>query len=439
MFKPDRWQGLGCLFRSGKKDRPQIINRKHHSISHDDISPNALKVLYRLNNAGYEAYLVGGGVRDMLLGFHPKDFDIATNASPVEIRKLFRNSRLIGRRFRLVHVVFPNEIIEVSTFRANVEEFLKRESLNNKIKMAQPSILLEEDNTYGTIEEDTWRRDFTVNALYYSITNFSVVDFIGGMKDLRKGLIRMIGDPTQRYHEDPVRLLRAVRLAAKLNFKIHSDTEEPLLRLHNLLWHVHSARLFTETLKFFFKGYAYRSYQLLMRTNYMRVLFPDVVAFLERNCHSYYQNLIEFALKATDERYYKNQTLNPGFLLAIFLWPVVKGLMEQHFEKHKRLFPSLYYSINHALYLQARTLTIPRRLTIMMRSVWMLQYHLERRRCNRVYRIAQQRFFRAAFDFLELRARAGEPLTEIVRWWRIFHDGNTKQREQLIDESKEYI
>lgn len=436
VFKPDRWQRLGCLFRSGKKDRPKIIERKNHLISHDDISPNALKVLYRLSNFGYEAYLVGGGVRDMLLGLHPKDFDIATNASPTKIRKLFRNSRVIGRRFRLVHVIFPSEIIEVSTFRANVEEFLKQELLdnNNKIKMVQPAILFEEDNMYGKIEEDTWRRDFTVNALYYRITDFSVIDFIGGMKDLRKGLIRMIGDPTQRYHEDPVRLLRAVRLAAKLNFEIHSDTKEPLLRLHHLLWHVHSARLFTEMLKFFFKGYAHRSYQLLMRTNYMRVLFPDVVAFLEKNRHSHYWNLIESALKATDKRYYKNQTLNPGFLLAIFLWPVVTGLMEEHFEKHKRFFSSLYYSINHVLYLQARTLIIPRRLTNMMRSVWVLQYHLERRRCNRIDRIVQQRFFRAAFDFLELRARAGEPLTEIVRWWRVFHDGNTKQREQLIDE-----
>ena len=434
MFKSDHWQGFEFLFRSRKKDRPQIIKRKHHSISRDDISPNALKVLYRLSNSGYEAYLVGGGVRDMLLGLHPKDFDIATNASPAEIRKLFRNSRLIGRRFRLVHVVFSNEIIEVSTFRANVEEFLKEESLD-EIEIAKPAMLLE-DNTYGTIEEDTWRRDFTVNALYYNITNFSVVDFTGGVKDLRKGLIRMIGDPTQRYHEDPVRLLRAVRLAAKLNFKIHPDTEEPLLRLHNLLRHVPSARLFTEILKFFFKGYAYRSYQLLMRTDYMRVLFPEVVAFLEKNLHSHYWNLIEFGLKATDERYYKNQTLNPGFLLAIFLWPVVKGLMEQHFKKHKRLFSSLYYSVNHALCLQVQTLAIPRRLTIMMRSVWMLQYHLEQRRCNRIYRIAQQRFFRAAFDFLELRERAGEPLTEIVCWWRIFHDGNTKQREQLIDKLK---
>ncbi len=297
-------------------------------------------------------------------------------------------------------------------------------------------LMLVDDNTYGTIEEDAWRRDFTVNALYYNITNFSVVDFTGGMEDLQKGLIRMIGDPIQRYHEDPVRLLRAVRLAAKLNFKIHPDTEEPLLRLHNLLCHVPSARLFTELLKIFFKGYAYRSYQLLMRTNYIQALFPKMVTFLKKDRNSHYRSLIELALKATDERYYKNQTLNPGFLLAIFLWPVVQELMKQHFKKYKRLFPSLYHAINQALYLQIQTLGIPRRLIVVMRSVWLLQYHLERRRGNRIYRTANQRFFRAAFDFLELRERAGEPLTEIVCWWRIFRDGNTKQREQLIDELK---
>ena len=436
MFKPTYWGGLGRLFRSGKRGRPYIIRRRNHSISRDDISPNALKVLYRLSKAGYEAFLVGGGVRDMLLGLHPKDFDIATNARPLDIRKLFRNSRLIGRRFRLVHVFFPNEIIEVSTFRANAEEYLKEElDEMGESESLKPFILMN-DNTYGTIKEDARRRDFTVNALYYNITNFSVLDFADGIEDLRKGLIRMIGNPTQRYREDPVRLLRAVRLAAKLNFKIHPDTEAPLLQLHGLLRHVPTARLFTELLKIFFKGYAYRSYQLLMRTNYMRALFPEMIAFIEKDQNSRHQNLITLALKATDERYYKNQTLNPGFLLAIFLWPVVQELIKQHLNKHKRLFSSLYHGVNHALYLQTRTLAIPRRLTTMIRSVWLLQYHLERRRCNRICRIAQQRFFRAAFDFLELRERSGEPLTKIVCWWRIFRDCNTEQREQLINELK---
>ena len=436
MFKSNNWRGLGKLFHRQKKDRPRIVRRKNHSISRDEVSPNALKVLCRLNKSGYEAYLVGGGVRDMLLGLHPKDFDIATNARPQQVQKLFRSSRLIGRRFRLVHVYFPNEIIEVSTFRANMEEFIQEEPLAEN-KSARERMLLEDNNTYGTIEEDAWRRDFTINALYYNITDFSVVDFTGGIEDLNKRVIRMIGDPTQRYHEDPVRLLRAIRLAAKLDFKIHPDTEESLRRLHNLLRHVPSARLFTEVLKIFFKGHALRSYRWLLQTDYMQTLFPSTVAVLEKTRHSHYKSLLEFTLKATDQRYNKNRTLNPGFLFSIFLWPVVQELMQQHFKKYKRLFPSLYYGINMALRQQVETLAIPRRLTTMMRSVWLLQYHLERRRRSRIYHIAEQRFFRAAFDFLELRERAGEPLMETVCWWRVFRDGNQKQRKQLIDELNE--
>ncbi|WP_246168918.1 polynucleotide adenylyltransferase PcnB [Coxiella endosymbiont of Amblyomma sculptum] len=393
------------------------------SISHDEISSNALRVLYRLSKAGYEAFLVGGSVRDMLLGFHPKDFDVATNARPIEIRKLFGNSRLIGKRFRLVHVCFPNEIIEVSTFRAGTKEYRKNSSL-----------VLVDDNTYGTIEEDACRRDFTINALYYDVTNFSIVDLTNGMQDLKTGLIRMIGDdPSRRYQEDPVRLLRAVRLASKLNFKIHPNTEEPLLRLHNLLHYVPSARLFTELLKMFCKGHAHRSFQLLTYTNYMKALFPEMVDFLEKSQNPHYRNLIEYSLKSTDERYRKNLTLNPGFLLAIFLWPVVQELIDRNVRKNKRLFSSLYYGIQRTLNLQTKTLAIPRRLEKVMRSIWLLQYHLEQQSFNRISQISQERFFRAALNFLELREHTGAPLTAIVCWWRIFRDGSVEQRERLID------
>lgn len=437
MFKSTNWRGLGKLFRRGKKDQLRIVKQKNHSLLQNEISPNAFKVLYRLNKLGYEAYLVGGGVRDMLLGLHPKDFDIVTNARPQQIRKLFRNSRLIGRRFILVHVYFPNEIIEVSTFRANVKEFIQNESPTENKSVCERILL--ENNIYGTIEEDAWRRDFTVNALYYNITDFSVVDFTGGIEDLNKRIIRMIGNPTQRYYEDPVRLLRAIRLAAKLDFKIHPDTEESLRQLHNLLRHVPSARLFTEVLKIFFKGHAFRSYHWLLQTNYMQTLFPGTVTVLEKTRRSYYKSLFEFALKTTDQRYSKKKTLNPGFSFAIFLWPVVQELMQQHFEKYKRLFPSIYHGINIALRQQMETLAIPRRLTTMMRSVWLLQYHLERRRHSRIYHIVEQRFFKAAFNFLELRELAGEPLSEIVCWWRAFQNGNQKKREQLIDGLNEKV
>jgi poly(A) polymerase len=385
-----------------------------------------------LREGGYDAFLVGGGVRDMLLQLVPKDFDVVTNARPKEIRQLFRNSRLIGRRFRLVHVYFPNEIIEVSTFRTNAEELLKDQPLvENKTK--HPEMLLE-DNVYGTIEEDAWRRDFTINALYYNDASFTVIDYTGGFQDLKQRLIRMIGDPTQRYHEDPVRLLRAIRLAAKLDFKIHPDTKEPLVRLQHLLRHVPVSRLFDEVLKLFFEGYAYSTYQALMRLGYMHALFPQTTRVLEAEKTPYYSQLIELALHATDKRFANRQPLNPGFLFAVILWPVMQELLREHFQQHHKLFVAVYHGMNTALQEQVKTLMIPRRLTAMIRSMWTLQYHLERRRRNRIYRVLNQRFFRAALDFLQLRARVGEPLNEVVTWWFAFRDGDKERRAQLINE-----
>lgn len=238
--KIKRWLG------GRRRSLVSVIPRVAHSLSREKISPNALKVLYRLKQVGYASYLVGGAVRDLLLDRQPKDFDVVTDARPEAIRKLFVNSRIIGRRFRLLHVFFPEEIIEVSTFRANAQE--DDQSIHENDEAA---LMLASDNTYGTIEEDAWRRDFTVNALYYNIADFSVVDYTGGMNDLKNKTIRMIGDPVQRYHEDPIRLLRAIRLAAKLNFKIDLQTEAPLKNLSHLLQHVPESRLFDELLKLF--------------------------------------------------------------------------------------------------------------------------------------------------------------------------------------------
>lgn len=361
------WRRIKEAFnRQGRSQMPLIIDKHHHNISSDDISPNALKVLYRLQSLGYDAFLVGGSVRDLLLSRQPKDFDVVTNAFPETIRQIFRNSRLIGRRFRLVHVYFHSEIIEVSTFRANVEESLKDQYLSHT-KGKRPGMLLQ-DNTYGTIEEDAWRRDFTINALYYNIADGSVVDYTGGMKDLNSKIIRIIGDPTQRFHEDPVRLLRVIRMAAKLNFTIDANTEEPLLRLHNLLYHVPSSRLFIEVLKLFFEGRAHATYELLTKTGYMQALFLNDMG-LEQPNQKKYQRLIELAMQATDERFAGQRSLNPGFLLSVLLWPVVQGLLAEHFKKHGRLFPALHYSINVALEKECEPLLIPRRLTMMMRSV----------------------------------------------------------------------
>ncbi len=413
-------------FSHKKQQDAVVIERQDHKVSRKEISPNALKVLYRLNKAGHAAYLVGGGVRDLLLKRTPKDFDVATNAHPEEIRKIFRNSRLIGRRFRLAHVYFYDEVIEVSTFRANSGETAPIEEGEMPIMVS--------DNTYGTIEEDAWRRDFTVNALYYNIENFSVVDYTGGVLDLKKRLIRMIGDPVQRYHEDPVRLLRAMRFAAKLEFSIEEKTEEPLTKLANLLWHVAPARLFDEILKLFFEGNAAVTYKILVHYGYMRILFPETYHALQIRQQKADTQFILLAMQATDERFVNDQSLNPGFLLAVLLWPAVQLKVEQQRkEQGKRLHQVLHSSIEEVFNKQLETIMIPKRLNVMMGAVWLLQYHLMRRRDKRVYRTLSHRYFRAAYDFLELRVKSGEKEhEEVYQWWKRFQSADSQEQAGMV-------
>lgn len=429
-----KWRSLKKALHLKAKDQPVILTAQKHHLKDAKISRNAIKVMSRLRESGYEAYIVGGGVRDMLLDLPPKDFDVVTNARPKEIRQIFRNSRLIGRRFVLVHVYFSQEIIEVSTFRTNAEELLKEQPLVED-KPKRPE-MLSEDNVYGTIEEDAWRRDFTINALYYNDAENTVIDYTDGFHDLKERLVRMIGDPAQRYHEDPIRLLRAIRMAAKLNFKIHPDTKEPLLQLSHLLRHVPASRLFDEVLKLFFEGYAYSTYQLMLKLGYIKALFPQTARALEGAKKTYYTKLIEIALEATDKRFNQQQPLNPGFLLAVLLWPVMQELLQEHLQRHRKLFIAAHHGMSTALQEQMKTLMIPRRLTAMIRSMWTLQYHLERRRHSRIYRIFNQRFFRAAVDFLQLRVQVGEPLNECLQWWLKFREGDKQLRTQLMDELK---
>lgn len=429
-------KGLGSklakLFGAKQKGDALVIPRNQHKLSRKNISDNALKVLYRLKKAGYAGYLVGGGVRDLLLKRAPKDFDVATDGHPEALRKLFVNSCIIGRRFRLLHVFFPGEIIEVSTFRANAQEDASTEERED-----DAPLVIAADNTYGTIEEDAWRRDFTVNALYYNIADFSVVDFMGGMLDLKHRIIRMIGDPVQRYHEDPVRLLRAIRLAAKLRFKIHPQTETPLKELSGLLRYVPESRLFDEVLKIFFEGNAVSSYRYLQRYDYIEVLFPKLSAILRAKKNAQQAKLIELALKATDERFSDKRSLNPGFLLSVLLWPLVLKRLEENEKEFAHFYQALHHTIDEVITEQNTILRIPRRFTAMMRSIWMMQYQLVRRRGKRVYRTLRHRYFRAAFDFLVLRAQAGEPYQKEVDWWQEFQKANhTEQKEMVFELSK---
>ncbi len=422
---------LRQLFQSKDKHTPVIMPRREHRLSRQQVSQSALKVLYRLKEAGFAAYLVGGSVRDVLLQRTPKDYDVATDATPEQVREVFRNSRLIGRRFRIVHVYFHGEIIEVSTFRANIEESPKETDEDEKPAFARS------DNIYGTIEEDAWRRDFTVNALYYNIADFSIVDYTGGMLDLKRRLIKMIGDPVQRYHEDPVRLLRAIRLAAKLEFQIHSHTEAPLTPLSNLLGHVAPARLFDEMLKLFFEGYALPVYNRLVQYQYVGVLFPGMQVALKARKLKSDKQLIELAMQETDERFADGKSLNPGFLLSVILWPALQHELDKAEKESVHFYQALHHAIDAVHDSENQMVLIPKRFKAMMRSIWVLQYHLAARRGNRVYRLVHHRYFRAAFDFLALRAKVGDVDQGLVDWWDTFRHADEPVKTEMVDELKQ--
>jgi poly(A) polymerase len=398
--------------------RPQYWD---NPISEQHISTNALKVLSGLQEAGFAAYLVGGGVRDLLVNKIPKDFDVATNALPEQIRRLFRNSRIIGRRFRIVHVFYRQEIIEVSTFRAQISEPLVADARSARIH----------NNTFGTVEEDAWRRDFTVNALYYHPKKRQVLDYTGGMSDLQQKLIRIIGDPVQRFHEDPVRLLRAIRLAAKLQFQIHEDTETQLRQLPALLEHVAESRLFDEVLKLFFTGHAHLTYQKLLEYDYFSALFPQISAIMNLPGTEQTRAFIELSMHETDRRYQEQSSLNPGFLFAVLLWPAVQKILQENSQEKFHL--RLRHAVDQVLAKQAEVLTIPHRLLIMMRAIWLLQYYLTSPRKSRVYRTLYHRYFRAAIDFLRLRVQSGEPEQKMLSWWEAFRDADAPTRQQMLD------
>ena len=405
--------------------QPRIIPRSEHAISRANISSNALKVLYRLKGAGYDAFLVGGGVRDMLLGREPKDFDIATNARPEEVKKLFRNCMLIGRRFRLAHVRFEKEIIEVATFRAQGDGASDDEARTENGRILR-------DNVYGTLEEDAWRRDFTVNALYYNIQDFSVVDYVDGMADLQSGMLRLIGDPRQRYHEDPVRMLRAVRFAAKLGFRIHPDSEAPIFELAHLLEDIPSARLFDEILKLFLGGCAVQSFELLRHYGLFAYLFPQTEACLAQEREGFPLTLLIRALQNTDARIAEGKPVTPAFLYAALLWePLRQAMAGQEAEamgEIQALQQAAYAVEGQQL---ART-ALPKRFGVPMREIWTLQIRLRRTTGLRPLRLVEHPRFRAAYDFMLLRRDAGEDIGDLCQWWTEFQGLDDNERMKQV-------
>ncbi|MCY4154466.1 MAG: polynucleotide adenylyltransferase PcnB [Gammaproteobacteria bacterium] len=391
---------------------PDVIPRARHNISTSNISQGALKVLYRLKNAGYAGYLVGGGVRDLLLGREPKDFDVVTDATPEQIRELFRNSRLIGRRFRLAHVRFGAEIVEVSTFRA------PHHDSGDAGHVVDGRIV--RDNVYGSIDEDVWRRDFTVNALFYNIADESVVDYVQGMNDIKSGCIRLIGDPRRRFIEDPVRLLRAVRFATKLGFKISPETGSRIPELASTLGDIAPARLFEECLKMFFNGYALQTFEQLRRYDLFKELFPQTEEALTAQQGGFPYTFVANALRNTDDRLAQNKPVTPGFLIAALLWLPMEKLTREHIARGMNEMDAIMLAGDIVVSRQTRAIAVPRRFTSMARDIWQLQPRLTRRSNRRPHRLIENPRFRAGYDFLLLRAQSGESVNELAEWWTQF-------------------
>lgn len=402
-----------------RKGGPLIVPAGEHPVTRKQIGRSALKVLDKLHEAGHSAYLVGGGVRDALVGLKPKDFDVATDASPETIRALFRNSRIIGRRFRLVHVVYGREIIEVATFRA-----AHSQGEGGEIGKAGRIV---RDNVFGSIEEDAYRRDFSVNALYYNIADDSVVDYVGGLADLDAGLFRLIGDPVTRCEEDPVRVLRAVRLAAKLEFGIDQPTLSAMEQVRGELKSTPPPRLFEEVLKLFQGGYALRSFHSVREHDLLRYLFPLLDKRLKAG-DKRLESMLDAALTNTDRRVAQGKPITPAYLLAFMLWPDIAEQAYRDCASGMPINEALMLASDAVLSTQLRVISIPRRFSGPMKEIWLMQPRLERLKGGRALRLMEDRRFRAAYDFLCLRATIDDRLQASAKWWTHVQTLNEEER-----------
>jgi poly(A) polymerase len=449
--------------------KPRVIPRAEHTISRSHISPNALRVLYRLKDAGFQGFLVGGCVRDLLLGMEPKDFDVATDALPEQVKRLFRNCRLVGRRFRLAHVFFGQEIIEVATFRAATAPSQGEEPLadadpedgeaaeldedpeaagdgeadageepsraeeaapaNAFSREARPSLddaserafdstgRILRDNVYGTIDEDVWRRDFTANSLYYNIADFSIWDYCGGVEDIAARRLRLIGDPETRFREDPVRMLRAARFEAKLGFGIDPATAEPIGRLRELLGGVPPARLFDEMLKLFLTGHGAKSLEVLRRRGLLAELLPNVDTYLSAHSGGLVERLLVKGLANTDERAAAGRPLTPTFLLALLLYGPIAQIIESMPPEKWHELAAIGDACDRAVRQAQAHLSIPRRFSLGLSEMFSLQPRLEHPSGRRALRLLTHPRFRAAYDLLLLRAEFGLASAEMATWW----------------------
>jgi poly(A) polymerase len=409
----------------GTTNSANIISAKAHKINQKLISSAALKTCEGLQKAGFKAYIVGGAVRDLMLNFQPKDFDIATNATPEEVYKIFRRSRIIGRRFRLVHVMWGAETIEVSTFRGHHEA--NGDAPENEASVNDSGRILR-DNVFGNLEEDAARRDFTVNAMYYDPAREEVLDFHNGVADIKAKLLRMIGNPKTRYQEDPVRMLRAVRLSAKLGLKIEAKTQAPIIELADLLQDVPPSRLFDEMLKLFLSGHAVESINILREQHLHHGLLPLLDVVLEQPMG---EKFVMMALKNTDDRIKAGKSSNPSFLFATLLWHEVLSAWE-HTKNEAPPIPALYAAMDEVITIQAEKLAIHNRFVSTMKEIWSMQPRFEQRAGKRPFGLLAHPRYRAAYDFLLLRCESGELPAEIGEWWTTFADANTEARAAML-------
>jgi len=408
--------------RPGKSRDPLVVPFDKHGVPRERISSCARRVTVGLQEAGFKAFVVGGAVRDLLLDLEPKDFDVATDATPEEVRDIFRRSRIIGRRFRLVHVMCGAETVEVSTFRGGISDDAEEHARDEHGRILR-------DNVFGSQEEDALRRDFTVNALFYDPATQEILDYTNGFADIGKRVIRMIGDPEQRYREDPIRMLRAVRLAAKLRGEIEPKTRAPIKRMASLVQNVPTARVFEEMLKLLLSGHA-RECVLKLRTEGLHHgVLPMLDVILEQPLG---ERFVMLALEKTDERVRADKPVSPGFLFAALLWHEVLAAWKTAETDGMKPIPALHKAMDHVVAAQVEKLAIPRRFTTDMKEIWGLQPRLLTRSGSRPYRLLEHPRFRAGWDFLQLRCDSGEVDAEVYQWWDRFKDAGEEERSRML-------
>ncbi|WP_374580056.1 polynucleotide adenylyltransferase PcnB [Pseudoduganella sp.] len=402
-----------------KSNQLVVLGPKEHGIDPRMVSNNAIRVTSTLQEAGYEAFVVGGAVRDLLLGVKPKDFDVATNATPEQVKRLFRRAFIIGRRFQIVHVMFGQDLLEVTTFRGTATDNAPKDEHGRVLR----------DNTFGSQAEDAERRDFTINAMYYNPATQEVLDYHGGIEDIRAKTLRIIGQPEARYREDPVRMLRVVRFAAKLNFSIERSTAEPIAVMAPLIDNVPAARVFDEMLKLLTSGQALACLQQLRKEGLHHGLLPMLDVVLEQPMGT---KFVTLALDSTDKRVMAGKTVSPGFLFASLLWHQVLEKWQAYQAAGELPIPALHQAADEVLESQTEKLAIQRKIGSDMRDIWAMQPRFERRNGKNPYKLLEHLRFRAGYDFLLLRCASGEIDRELGDWWTAFYEADESVRADLV-------